>query len=66
MQLCRSKCDCDDKQDFGLEFLRAPAHDYEPLGCGSELLLACMPLEAALAFDPSLMAVPSVEFEYMW
>ena len=54
-------CDCDDKQDFGLEFLRASAHDYEPLGCGSELCLACMPLEAALAFDLCLMAFPSAE-----
>ena len=54
--------DCDDKQDFGLEFLRASAHDYEPLGCGSELCLACMPLEAALAFDTSLMPA---EVEYM-
>ena len=61
MQPCRSTCDCDDKQDFGLEFLRAFAYDYEPLGCGSELRLACMPFEAALAFDLSLRAAPSAE-----
>ena len=28
---------CDDKLDLGLEFLRASARDYLPLGCGSEL-----------------------------
>ena len=61
MQPCKNTCDCDDKQDFGLEFLRASAHDYEPLGCGPELCLACIPWEAALAFFRSLISAPSAE-----